>query len=62
MVNWYLIFDRSYLESESEKDMPAVMQLRLHFALFIYKMITSVPGKFDTGVKRMWKDKFCFLN
>lgn len=39
----YIEGTRSYLESESEKDMPAVMQLRLHFALFIYKMITSVP-------------------
>ena len=36
---------RCYLESESDKDMPAVMQLRLHFARFIYKMITSVPGE-----------------
>lgn len=36
---------RLYLESESDKDMPAIMQLRLHFANFIYKMITSVPGK-----------------
>lgn len=41
-------WNRSYLESESEKDMPAVMQLRLHFAHFIYKMITSVPGELNT--------------
>lgn len=39
------LVNRMYLESESEKDMPAVMQLRLHFALFLYKMITSAPGK-----------------
>ena len=31
--------------------MPAVMQLRLHFARFIYKMITSVPGE--------WKPYVC---
>ena len=42
---------RCYLESESDKDMPAVMQLRLHFARFIYKMITSVPGE--------WKPYVC---
>ena len=40
-----LLQNRSYLESESEKDMPAIMQLRLHFAHFLYKMITSVSGK-----------------
>ena len=28
--------------------MPAIMQLRLHFARFIYKMIISVPGKADS--------------
>jgi len=33
------------LESESDKDMPAIMQLRLHFARFLYKMIASVPGE-----------------
>ena len=37
--------NRLYLESESEKDMPAIMQLRLHFAHFLYKMITSVSGE-----------------
>ena len=40
-----LVINRSYLESESDKDMPAIMQLRLHFARFLYKMIASVPGE-----------------
>lgn len=40
----YIDGTRLYLESESDKDMPAIMQLRLHFANFIYKMITSVPA------------------
>ena len=46
-----IFWHRCYLESESDKDMPAVMQLRLHFARFIYKMITSVPGE--------WKPYVC---
>ncbi|XP_029213132.2 LOW QUALITY PROTEIN: protein furry homolog [Acropora millepora] len=39
----YIEGTRCYLESESERDTAAVMQQRLHFALFLYKMITSVP-------------------
>ncbi|XP_068703466.1 protein furry homolog-like isoform X2 [Montipora foliosa] len=39
----YIEGTRCYLESESEKDMPAMMQQRLHFAHFLYKMISSVP-------------------
>ncbi|KAJ7393101.1 hypothetical protein OS493_008400 [Desmophyllum pertusum] len=46
----YIDGTRSYLESESEKDMPAIMQLRLHFAHFLYKMITSVSASLQRNL------------
>ncbi|KAJ7393114.1 hypothetical protein OS493_008413 [Desmophyllum pertusum] len=48
----YIDGTRSYLESESEKDMPAIMQLRLHFAHFLYKMITL----------GLWNEQFFFTS
>ncbi|KAL9973951.1 hypothetical protein ACROYT_G020474 [Oculina patagonica] len=46
----YIDGTRAYLESESDKDMPAIMQLRLHFAHFLYKMITSVPASLQRNL------------
>ena len=45
LIRWPAFLRRLYLEGESDKDLTAIMQLRVHFCAFIYKMITSVPGE-----------------
>lgn len=40
-----LVSCRLYLESEPDKDWPAIMHLRLYFCNFVYKLITSVSSK-----------------
>ena len=36
---------RLFLESESDKDSPTLMEIRLHFSGFIARLIRSIPGK-----------------
>ena len=36
---------RLFLESESDKDSPTLMEIRLHFSGFIARLIRSIPGR-----------------
>ena len=42
----YIDGARQYLESESDKDLPVLQEIRLHFSRFIKQLISNTPSKF----------------
>ena len=41
----YIDGARQYLESESDKDLPILQDIRLHFSRFIRQLISNTPSK-----------------